>query len=58
MPKPAKHHWTRSSPLPNEAQENAEVILGMFSVNNIPAMILFDSGASHSFISRSFVAQN
>ena len=27
-------------------------------VNSIPAVILFDSGASHSFISRSFVAQN
>ena len=30
----------------------------MFPVNNIPAVILFDSGASHSFISRSFAAQN
>ena len=30
----------------------------MFPVNNIPAIILFDSGASHSFISRSFSAQN
>ena len=26
----------------------------MFSVNDIPTIILFDSGASHSFISRSF----
>ena len=41
-----------------EAQENPEVVIGMFSVNNIPAVILFDSGASHSFISWSFVAQN
>jgi hypothetical protein len=30
----------------------------MFPVNSIPAIILFDSGASHSFISQSFVAQN
>ena len=30
----------------------------MFPVNNIPAIILFDSGVSHSSISRSFVAQN
>ena len=29
----------------------------MFSVNDIPVVILFDSGASHSFISRSFAAQ-
>ena len=42
----------------DEAQENPEVVIGMFPVNNIPAVILFDSGASHSFISRSFVAQN
>ena len=42
----------------DEAQEKPEVVIGMFSVNDIPAVILFDSGASHSFISRSFVAQN
>lgn len=30
----------------------------MFYVNDIPAIILFDSGDSHSFISRSFSAQN
>ena len=42
----------------DEAQENPEVIIGMFSVNSIPAIILFDSGASHSFISQSFAAQN
>ena len=41
-----------------EAQENPEVVIGMFPDNNIPAMILFDSGASHSFISQSFAAQN
>ena len=33
-----------------EAQEDPEVVIGMFPVNNIPAVILFDSGASHSFI--------
>ena len=30
----------------------------MFPINNIPTVILFDSRDSHSFISRSFVAQN
>ena len=30
----------------------------MFSVNNVPTVLLFNSGASHSFILRSFVAQN
>ena len=28
----------------DEAQENPEVVIGMFSVNDIPAVILFDSG--------------
>ena len=42
----------------DEAQENPEVVIGMFPGNNIPAVILFDSGVSHSFISPSFVAQN
>jgi hypothetical protein len=37
------------------AQEAPEVMLGTFSVNSIPATILFDSGASHSFISQAFV---
>jgi hypothetical protein len=36
-------------------QEAPEVMLGTFSVNSIPATILFDSGASHSFISQAFV---
>jgi hypothetical protein len=40
------------------AQENPQVVLGMFFVNSIPASILFDSGASHSFISVQFVAKH
>jgi hypothetical protein len=27
---------------------------GMFSINNYPVVILFDSGSSHSFISQAF----
>ena len=42
----------------DEAQEDPEVVIGMFLVNDIPTIILFDSGASHSFASRSFVARN
>ena len=30
-------------------------MLGTFSINSIPATVLFDSGASHSFISQAFV---
>jgi hypothetical protein len=40
------------------AQENPQVVLGMFFANSIPASVLFDSGASHSFISAQFVAKH
>jgi hypothetical protein len=38
-----------------EAQQAHDVILGMFLASSHPATILFDSRASHSFISSSFV---
>jgi hypothetical protein len=34
------------------------VMMGMFLVANHPAIILFDSGASHTFISKKFVEQH
>ena len=37
------------------AQEMPEVMLGTFSVNSISAIVLFDSGASHSFISQALL---
>jgi hypothetical protein len=40
------------------AQENPKVVLGMFLVNSVPASVIFDSGASHSFITSQFVAQH
>jgi hypothetical protein len=40
-----------------EAQQAQDVILGMFLASSHPATILFDSGASHSFISSTFVAK-
>ncbi|MBJ4058700.1 hypothetical protein JGD43_25615, partial [Salmonella enterica subsp. enterica serovar Goldcoast] len=39
-----------------EAQEAPDVVLGTLSVNSRPATILFDSGASHSFVSESFAS--
>jgi hypothetical protein len=38
-----------------EAEEAPDVILGTFLVNSIRAKVLFDSGASHSFITKHFV---
>jgi hypothetical protein len=33
-----------------EAQEATYVVIGMFFINETSAVVLFDSGASHSFI--------
>jgi hypothetical protein len=38
-----------------DAQEAADVIIGMILVNDNNAIVLFDSGASHSFVATSFV---
>jgi hypothetical protein len=40
-----------------EVPEGAPIMTGIFSVYNQPALILFDSGASHSFISQKFSAK-
>jgi hypothetical protein len=41
-----------------EAQQAQVVVLGMFFASSHPTTVLFDSGASHSFISLSFVAKH
>jgi hypothetical protein len=42
----------------DEAQQAPDVVLGMFLASSHPATILFNSGASHSFISSCFVAKH
>ncbi|XP_074266832.1 uncharacterized protein LOC141590120 [Silene latifolia] len=37
------------------AKEDAHVVTGTFLVNSKPTFVLFDSGATHSFISREHV---
>nr|CAH66139.1 H0616A11.3 [Oryza sativa] len=41
-----------------EAQNAPDVVLGTFPVNSIPATVLFDSGATHSFLSKSFASKH
>jgi hypothetical protein len=41
-----------------EAQQAQDVVLGMFLASSDPTTVLFDSGASHSFISSSFVVKH
>jgi hypothetical protein len=38
--------------------EDAGVVYGMFLINAIPASVLFDSRASHSFVTKSFVEKH
>jgi hypothetical protein len=41
-----------------EAQEALDVVLGMFFINDTSAVVLFDSGASHSFISAAYIGKH
>jgi hypothetical protein len=38
-----------------EAQEAPDMVIGTFFINDTSAVVLFDSGASHSFISTAYV---
>jgi hypothetical protein len=40
-----------------EVAEAPDVVLGTFLVNSVPARVLFDSGASHSFVTERFVTK-
>jgi hypothetical protein len=42
----------------DEAQQAQDIVLGMFLTSSHPATILFDSRASHSFISSCFVVKH
>jgi hypothetical protein len=41
-----------------EAQEAHDIVIGMFLVNDTSAVVLFDSVASHSFISAAYVGKH
>jgi hypothetical protein len=41
-----------------EAQQAQNVVLGMFLASSHPSTILFDFGASHSFLSSSFFVKH
>jgi hypothetical protein len=41
-----------------EAQEAPDVVIGMFVINNTSVVLLFDSRASHSFISAAYVEKH
>ena len=37
-----------------EARESPRIMMGTLYVNSVPASVLFDSGASHAFVSQQF----
>ncbi|XP_051230224.1 uncharacterized protein [Lolium perenne] len=41
-----------------ELYDEPDAVIGTFLLNNFSALVLFDTGASHSFISRAFVDKN
>jgi hypothetical protein len=41
-----------------EAQESPDIVIGMFSFNDAYSVVLFDPGASHSFISVAYVGKH
>jgi hypothetical protein len=41
-----------------EAQEAPDVVIGMISTNDTSAVVLFDSRASHSFISATYIGKH
>ena len=38
-----------------EVEDQPDVVIGKFLVKSFTALVLFDTGASHSYISRGFV---
>jgi hypothetical protein len=51
-------HGTVNHIVVEEAQEALGIVIGMFSINDTSAVALFDSGASHSFISVIYVGKH
>jgi hypothetical protein len=41
-----------------EAQEAPDIVIGMFLINDTSVVVLFDSGALHSFISTAYVGKH
>jgi hypothetical protein len=41
-----------------EVQEAPDVVIGMFLINDTSAVVLFDSGAPHSFISTTYIGKH
>jgi hypothetical protein len=57
----AQQNYVRSkvnNMIVEQAQNALGIVLGTFPINSVPPTILFDSGATHSFITDQFVAKH
>jgi hypothetical protein len=57
----AQQNYVRSkvnNMIVEQAQDASGVVLGTFPINSIPTIVLFDLGATHSFITDQFVAKH
>jgi hypothetical protein len=61
VPVAAKQNYARgrvNQVAVEEAQEAPDVVIGMFLINDTSAVVLFNFGASHSFISTAYVGKH
>jgi hypothetical protein len=58
VPVVARQNYVRGKVNHVTLEEAPDVTIGTFSVNNISAVVLFDSGASQSFISAAYVEKH
>jgi hypothetical protein len=61
VPVAAKQNYARgrvNHVVVEEVQEASDVVIGMFLINDTSTVALFDSGASHSFISAAYVGKH
>jgi hypothetical protein len=58
IPVAAKQNYANGRVNHVAMEEAPDVVIGMFFINNISVVVLFDSRASHSFISAAFVEKH
>jgi hypothetical protein len=61
IPVAAKQNYTRgrvNHVVVEEAHEAPDVVIGMFLINDISIVVLFDSRASHSFIFVAYIGKH
>jgi hypothetical protein len=58
IPVAARHNYVHGKVNHIAVEEAPDVVMGTFFINDTYAVVLFDSGASHSFISAAYVEKH